>query len=439
MNVKLQVLLAIGLILGAVGVVKVVGGGDDAVVEESAAGGHSTHGAAGGGEPQPVRVSEEAAGRIGMTLATVERRTLDSEVRSVGWVSYDETRLYSVSPKIGGWIEHLWVEFTGAPVKEGEPLLEIYSPELVAAQEELVLATRLMAELSETTGRARQNAEDLLVAARRRLEYWDIPADAIAELEASGEVRKTMVLRAPASGLIVEKKVLEGDKIQAGTTVFRVADLSRIWVEADVFERDLGLLTTGQRVDLTVEAFPGREFAGTITYIYPTVAMGSRTGRIRVELANPGLDLKPGMYADVMVTLPNPGAVLTIPRSSVVTTGERSVVFLRHDDGRLHPTEIQVGRRIGEFIEVIAGLNEGDEVVSSANFLIDSESNLGAAMAGMGMAGMDMGGSDTGGDDMEGMDMGETEDSSADTTMKMEGMDMNPGEANQAARDTGGN
>jgi membrane fusion protein, copper/silver efflux system len=417
MNGKLQVLLAVALIGGAVGVVKFVDG-DESVAEEGMAGGHNASDAPDLREAQPVRVSAETAGRIGMTLATVEFRTLDTELRSVGWVSFDETRLYSVSPKIGGWIEHLWVEFTGAPVEEGQPLLEIYSPELVAAQEELILARRLMDQLQATSGRAKRDAEELLFASRRRLDYWDIPADAIEEIEASGEVRKTMVLRAPESGLVVEKHVLEGDRIQAGTTLFRIADLSHVWVEAEIFERDLGKVSLGQIVDLSLEAFPGRVFNGKVTYVYPTVAMGSRTGRIRIDLSNDRLDLKPGMYADVRIALPNPGSVLTVPKSAVLTTGERSVIFHYRPDGLLHPIDIQVGRRNGEFVEVISGLSEGDRVVSSANFLIDSESNLGAAMAAM--AGMDMGGPDKGRSDMEGMNM-DGEDLAAP---EMDGMDM---------------
>ncbi len=416
MNVKLQILIAVALVLGAVGVVMVVGD-DETATQSSTETDHSSHGAAGGGEAQPVRLTAEGADRIGMTLATAEMRTLSTELRSVGWVSYDETRLYSVSPKIGGWIEHLSVDFTGAPVKKGDPLLEIYSPELVAAQEELVLARRLLDNLQSTSGRALRDAEELLVASRRRLEYWDIPDEAIQQVETSGEVRKTMVLRSPASGLVVEKHVLEGDHVQAGTTLFRVADLSHIWIEAEIFERDLGLVSLGQRVDLSVEAFPGREFTGSVTYIYPTVAMGSRTGRIRIDLANPRLDLKPGMYADVRVALPNHGEVLTIPRSAVLSTGERSVVFRRSSDGVLHPTEIQVGRRNRDFIEVISGLSVGDQVVSSANFLIDAESNLGAAMAAMG-----------------GMDMGGTGAAPPDTTMNME-----PATDDHSAHQSGGN
>ncbi len=201
---------------------------------------------AGGDEQKPVRLDAEGARRIGVTYATVERKQLPLFVEAVGTVAYDETRLATVNPKVAGWVEKLYVDFTGAPVKAGQPLMDVYSPALVSAQEELVLAARLVGQAGE--GRASENALELLRSARRRLAYWDIPEEEIRRIEESGEPTKTLTLRAPASGIVVEKNVVEGDRIMPGMTVYRIADLSHVWIEADVFEKDLG----------HVDARPGR-------------------------------------------------------------------------------------------------------------------------------------------------------------------------------------
>lgn len=363
-------------------------------------------------EAQPVTLSEDAARRIGVTFATVTRGSLPRTVHTVGNVTFDETRLTSVSPKIEGWVERLFVDFTGSPVLAGQPLLEIYSPALITAQEELLLARGLREKAMETGGeRARETAEELLAGARRRLAYWDIPEEEIRQMEERGSVTRTLTLRAPSSGVVVEKNVVEGDRIMPGMNLFRVADLSRVWVEAEVFEKDLSLVREGQHGMVTFESYPGEVFHGSVTYIYPTVSSSARTGRVRLELQNPGLRLKPGMYADVELTGAGTEETLLVPRSAVLQTGERSMVFHRMSNGQLHPMEVVTGLSSGDQIQILSGLTEGTVVVSSATFLIDAESNLGAAMAGM--AGMDMGGMDMGG--------GEVADSSAPA---MPGMDM---------------
>jgi membrane fusion protein, copper/silver efflux system len=331
--------------------------------------------AVGGGAMQPVVLDAEAARRIGISMTTVERRDLPSVLRTVGTVAYDETRLASVSPKIEGWVERLLIDFTGAPVASGEPLLEVYSPALVTAQEELVLAARLVRETE--VGRARENATQLLAAARRRLSYWDISADDISRIEESGVTQRTLTLRSPASGVIVEKNVVQGDRIVPGMTVYRIADLLHIWVEVEVFEKDLALVAEGQRAVASFEAYPGRDFEGVITYVHPTVSVQSRTARARVELPNPALELKPGMYADVELhSKPRP-ATLVVPRDAVIGTGERTLVFVESADGALLPTEVVQGRTSGRFVEILEGLTLGDRIVSSAAFLVDAESNLG--------------------------------------------------------------
>ena len=379
---------------------------------------------AAGGESRPVRLTETGASRIGVTYATVEAKPLVREVKTVGIVSYDETRLTAVNPKIEGWIEHLYVDFTGAPVREGEPLLELYSPRLVSAQEELILARRLLDETAREGGdRARSNAETLLESARRRLAYWDVPVDEIAAIEERGTVEKTVTLRAPASGIVVEKNVVEGVRIMPGMNLYLVADLSRVWVEAEVFEKDLGLLREGQGAQVTLAAYPGETFSGVITYVYPTVSVDSRTGKIRLELANPGLKLKPGMYGRVEIEVIARDRTLMVPRSAVMATGERSVVFVQDADGTLIPRAVTTGFPGNGEIEILTGLTEGEVVVSSANFLIDAESNLSSAISEMEREGSASGQDPS---EHEGHDMGAMTPDTAmpDTTGIHEGHDM---------------
>jgi multidrug efflux pump subunit AcrA (membrane-fusion protein) len=303
---------------------------------------------------------------------------------TVGNVTWDETRLANVNPKIEGWVEHLYVDFTGAPVRQGQPLFSIYSPMLVSVQEELILARRLFDNIEPgDTGRAARNAQGLLESARRRLRYWDIPDAEIASIEESGMPRKTVTLLAPASGIVVEKNVIEGMRVMPGMDLYRIADLSRVWVEGEVFEKDLSLIRAGQSARVTFESYPGEEFRGTVTYVYPTVSVEARTGRIRIELANPGLRFKPGMYAHLELRAGNERNALLIPRSAVLNTGARALVFVRDLDGMLVPREVTTGFVSGDDVEILAGLTAGETVVTSANFLIDAESNLGSSMRSM--------------------------------------------------------
>lgn len=380
----------IGLSLGLVALALVVVAGfaftsrGDAAQEGGMEGHNHAAMTAGGDELQPVRLDPEAARRIGVTYATATRRSFARSVSTVGNVTYDETRLVNVNPKIEGWVEKLYVDFTGAPVRRGQPLMAVYSPMLVAAQEELILARRLADEAAAGGGeRATVNAGDLLASARRRLSYWDVPEAQIRRIEETGTPQKTLVLNAPASGIVVDKMVVEGARIMPGMDVYRIADLSRVWVEGEVFEKDLSLVALGQTARVSFEAYPGEVFVGRTTYVYPTVAVDSRTGRIRVELTNPDLRLRPGMYAKVELEATGERPALMIPRSAVHFTGERSLVFVRGTGDVLSPREITTGLVAGGHIEVLAGLAEGEVVVSSANFLIDAEANMGSSMAAM--------------------------------------------------------
>lgn len=342
--------------------------------------------------PQQVMLDEPAARRIGVSYAAVLRGTLSAEVRTVAQVTYDETRVRTISPRIDGWVEQLFVNATGQPVTRGQPLLSVYSPMLVSAQEELLLAGRLGLSVARADSGTQRGASDLRAAARRRLQYWDIPDAQIDELERTGEVTRTMTLRSPASGVIVQKNVLAGQRIMAGDALYQVADLSVVWIEGEVFERDLASVRAGQWVGAEFDALPGETRRGRITQVYPVLNPDTRTARVRVELTNSGLQLKPGMYATLRIAGTTTRPELLVPRGAVLSTGERHLVFVKHPDGTLQSRVVTIGISTDEQTQVLTGLALGDTVVRSATFLIDAESNLGAGHSGMGpMPGMDMG------------------------------------------------
>lgn len=339
---------------------------------------------------QPVMLTADQAQRIGVTYAVASFTPLPREIRTVGQVTYDETRVKSVSLKIDGWVEALYVNFMGQLLAAGTPLLAIYSPMLVTAQEELLLAKRLETDVSGGEADARANASSLLNSARRRLAYWDVPAADIARIERTGEVQRTLTLRSPVGGFVVEKNVLQGTRVMAGEALYRIADLSIVWVEGEVFERDLPSVRLGQQVQAELDALGGRTRSGRITYIYPTLNPETRTVRIRVELANPGLQLKPGMYA-TLIWRGAGAATLSVPRTAVVSTGQRNLVFVKRPDGMLEPRIIDIGTSTSDRVEIRSGLSAGETVVKSATFLVDAESNLSTLLGGMGnMPGMDL-------------------------------------------------
>ena len=358
---------------------------------EAAATPEHNHGAAASGASAvPVSIDAEGARRIGVTFAAVTLESMTTEIRSVGQVTWDETRTTALAPKVDGWVERLYVNFTGQEVSQGQPLLDIYSPMLVTAQEELLLAARLVADVAGGTDEARRSAEDMLASARRRLRYWDIPAADIERIERTGQASRTLTLRATSRGIVVEKSVVSGQRIMAGETLFRLADLRRVWVDGQVFEHDLAHVRNGQRATVEIQAYPGERWIGTVTYVYPLLDPATRTARVRVELANPNQRLKPGMFATVHLSSALRGRVLTVPRSAVLATGQRSLVFLRTPTGTLEPREVVAGTANDDRIEIRSGLAAGDTVVASATFLIDAESNLRSALGSMpGMPGMD--------------------------------------------------
>ncbi len=378
-----------GVLLVAVGAVYLVTRGSAAPAGADTA--HAHAGTAGTPGAQSVRLTAEQGRRIGVTYAAVTMGPLVKEVRAVGQLTFDETKLQTIAPKIDGWVDRLLVNSTGQGVSVGQPLLTIYSPMLVQAQEELLLAKRLRIDVAAGTIDVQRGAGDLIESARRRLAYWDIPANEIAAIERTGQVRKTLTLVSPVGGYVLEKNVIAGQKIMAGEALYRVADLRTLWVEGDVFEQDIANVRLGQVVHADFEAFPGDHRMGHIAYVYPTVNTETRTVRVRVVLPNSDLKLKPGMYATLRITGAERSEVLTVPRGAVLSTGERNVVFVREANGSLAPREVSLGVTNDDRIEVLRGVRAGETVVASATFLIDAESNLGTALGGMGnMPGMDV-------------------------------------------------
>ena len=379
-----------------------------------------------------IRLTADELSTFGITFGTAEVRPLVRTIRAVGVVEFDETRMAYVAPKFGGWAERLYVDFTGRTVRAGEPLLDVYSPELVTAQEELLLAARM----AESAGTSRftdvaEGARDLLESARRRLAYWDITDEQVSRLLESGEVSRTLTLHAPVSGVVMEKDVFQGQAFQPGRNLYMIADLSEIWVNVEVFEADVPLVREGMPAEISVASLPGETLNGTIEYVYPTLEDRTRSMRARVAVPNPGARLKPGMYATAVLRAAL-GETLTVPSSAVLRTGERAVAFVDMGGGELMPHELRLGARGEGYVQVLEGLESGHRVVTSAQFLLDSESNLAevmqAMMAQMGMSdmgGLDMEGMD--GMDMEGMDGMDGMEMDDDESMDMpEGMEMAP-------------
>ena len=335
---------------------------------------------------EAVHLTAEQERALGVVYTTVTRGELTRTIRAVGRIEAAETNIADVTPKIDGFVERLYVNTTGAAVKLGEPLLTLYSPMLVAAQEELLTAKRLAAQVDASAGEAYRNAQGMLEAARRRLAYWDITSEQIARVESTREVTRTLTLVAPVNGIVLEKDVVEGQRVAPGMRLYRLADLSTVWVEGELFEQDLQFVQEGARAHIEVAAYPGEHMMGRVSFVYPTVDERSRTNRVRVTLANPDLRLKPGMFATVYFDVLIGDDVISVPVGAIVATGERNLVFHRHEDGSLHPHEVVLGARAGRLVQVLAGLEEGETIVASANFLVDAESRLaatGSSMPGM--------------------------------------------------------
>jgi multidrug efflux pump subunit AcrA (membrane-fusion protein) len=343
-------------------------------------------------EPGTVKIDPVTVQNIGVRTAKIEKRPLIKTLRTIGRVDYDEKKVYRVHTKIDGWIEKLYVDFTGKEVKKDDILLEIYSPTLVSAQEEYLLAL----EYRETmAGVGRESIPDL---SRRRLELWDVPEHQIKELEETGRIMKTLHIHSPAGGIVTEKPVVEGMFVKPGTTLYTIADISTVWVYADVYEYELPWVKAGQGAEVTLEAYPGRVFKGRVSFIYPFMEPRTRTNKVRLVFDNPGFKLKPDMYANVTLESMISKDAVAVPAEAVIRTGERNIVILTKGEGKFTPRGITLGPEAEQYFQVLEGLKEGDEVVTSAQFLIDSESKLKEAITKM------LEGEKTGPSDMEEME-----------------------------------
>lgn len=404
---------------------RVDGNGDDETMQqnpaESEAGGPAENqrerpmdvGAMEMGGDGRIRISKRQAALAGVSFAVVRRAPLERSVRAVAVVVPDERKLGIVNARVSGWVEKLYVNETGRHVRAGEGLFELYAPDLVIAQQELLLAKRLAA----TTG-----GDSLVAAARQRLRLWGIGEEDVDVIERSGVVRQTVTIRSSHTGHVLEKRVTEGQMVHAGDRLYRIADLSTVWVEPAIFEQDIPLVRIGQRADFRLDAIPSRGFSGRVTFLYPTLDRATRTLRVRVEVPNPNFEIKPMMYGTVRIQTRGPNGAL-VPLTAVLPTGDRDLAFVVREQG-LVPTEVVVGDRGDSTVQVLSGLMPGDTVVASATFLFDSETNLGAAMAGI-MLDMGMG------LDMGGMEMGEMEGG-----MEMNRMQMIPDTAEQTPGDS---
>lgn len=320
-------------------------------------------------------VTIDAARRqtIGVTIEPVARRPLTVSVRAVGMVVYDETRLADVTLKLRGWVGELYADTLGQRVQRGEPLFTLYSPELYAAQEELLASVASQKAAGSST--APRRADYLVAAARRRLQLWDIAAAQIDRVLRQGKALEYVPIASPVSGYVIEKNVVEGSTVEPGARLYRIAALDQVWIEADVYESDLGLIEKGDAVRVTLPYSPESELQGQVAFVYPYLDDATRTGKVRIELSNPDLTLKPDMYANVELEK-SLGERLVVPDDAILYAGVRNFVFLDLGEGRLRPKAVVLGRKTADLVEVVDGLEEGDLVVTSGNFLVAAESRL---------------------------------------------------------------
>ena len=308
----------------------------------------------------------------------VTRGPLRRVVRTVGVVDFDETALTDVTTKFKGWVEKLYVDSTGQQVHRGDPLFEIYSPELYSAQVEYLLA------LNQPTNLAGAGAQALQSSALAKLKFLDVPDEQIAQIRSDGQARKTLRINAPRDGVVVEKMVVEGQMVEAGMKLYRLADLGTVWVQSQIYEQDLPFVRLGQEATVSLSYLPDRKFRGRVTYIYPTVDEKTRTAKVRMEFHNPGYFLKPGMFATVELTAELSPSALLVPDSAVLRSGEKNTVFVALEGGRFEPRTVALGLRAeGNLYQVLSGLSEGERMVTSGQFMLDSESQLREAIQKM--------------------------------------------------------
>ena len=333
-----------------------------------------------------IKISTDKVQKLGVRTEKASLKAIEKLVRAAGRIEPDERRTFVIAPKFEGYVERLHVNATGQAVGKGQPLFEVYSPELVSAQREYAIAAQGVQALKGAEEGAQAGMKQLADSSLMRLKNWDISDEQVKSLAKSGEARRTMTFRSPVAGIVTEKKALQGMRFMPGEMLYQVADLSTVWVLADVFEQDIGLVKSGATAKVSINAYPDKAFAGTVTYVYPTLNADTRTAQVRVELANPGLVLKPGMFANVELAVASRDNAVTVPVSAVIDSGTRQIVLVQVKEGRFDPREVKLGARSDNYVEVLEGIKDGEDVVVAANFLIDAESNLKAAVGSFGHA-----------------------------------------------------
>ena len=334
--------------------------------------------------PSQIRISTEKIQKLGVKLEAASMKSIDKVVRAAGRIEADERHVYAIAPKFEGYVERLHVSVTGQPVGKGQPLFEVYSPELVSVQREYAIAAQGVEALKGAGSDAQSGMKQLADSSLMRLKNWDISDEQIRTLAKTGEAKHTMTFRSPVSGIVTEKKALQGVRFMPGEMLYQITDLSSVWVLADVFEQDIGLVKSGAKAKVTINAYPGKVFEGDITYVYPTLIAETRTVQVRIQLPNPGQLLKPGMFAQVEVAVAARNNVVTVPVSAVIDSGARRIILVQAGEGRFDPREVKTGARSDSYVEVLEGVKDGEQVVVAANFLIDAESNLKSAVGGFG-------------------------------------------------------
>lgn len=336
------------------------------------------------GEAPTIEIPEEGQRYIGVKTSEVEEKLLTRDIRTVGRVEYDERRIATVNTRIEGWLENLRVNYTGRFVKKGEALAEIYSPELVAAQQEYLNILKWSRQGASPSGAGEsadlnrmlvQDAEAMRQAARQRLRYWDITEAQIKKIEETGGPLRTITVFSPVSGYVVQKAALQGMKVMPGEKLFDLVDISTVWVMADIYEHELALIRTGQKAEISVASLPGKVFTAAVEYVSPLLAGETRTAKVRFTLTNRGGELKPQMFVNVALKV-NLGRRLVVPDSAVINTGVRQLVYVDKGEGYFEPREVGIGVKAEGMSEVLRGLQAGEKVASAATFLIDSEARL---------------------------------------------------------------
>ncbi len=340
-----------------------------------------------GAEPAPpnqVRISTEKIQKLGVRTEAAAMRMLGKTVRAAGRIEPDERRVFAVTAKFEGYVERLHVNATGQPVAKGQPLFEAYSPELMSAQREYTIAMQGLEAMKDAGAEAQASMRQLADSSLARLRNWDLSPSQVTALMKSGQPQRTILFPSPVSGVVSEKKALQGMRFMPGEMLYQVTDLSSVWVIADLSEQEIGLVKSGAKARVTTTAYPNEAFEGRITYIYPTLKAETRSIPVRVEMANPGQKLKPAMFTQVEVSVGGKAPVLSVPDSAVIDTGTRRIVLVQVNEGRFEPREVDIGGRGENHVEILKGVKDGEQVVVAANFLIDAESNLKAVVGGFG-------------------------------------------------------